>query len=156
MPEAIERFEFQDFVSFRIGGDDLFDRENLHGAAAARIGRDHIFGVSLIEANGLGSMREKIDGRRTTQAECFLGNVELESLLALAAFESRNQEDHLDTRTETRGAKLIETLQIDKEEFFWEMKILLKEAVAGKRAARIGQESFGIGESGRLEMSAGK
>src|SRR5208337_3995913 len=56
--ETIERFEFQDFVCFRIGGDDFFDGENFHGAAAAYIGRDQILSVRLIEANGFGGVRE--------------------------------------------------------------------------------------------------
>src|SRR5277367_6407495 len=86
--ETVEGFEFQDFVRFGIGGDDFFDGKNFHGAASADIGSDQILRVRLIEADGLGGMREKIDGGRTAEAERVRGNVELESLLALAAFEA--------------------------------------------------------------------
>ena len=102
-----ERLEFQDFVSLGIWRDDFFDGENFHGAPTAHIRSDQILGVSLIEANRLGRMREKIDGGRATQSKSLFGNVGWRLAVALAAFESRNEKDNLDAQSGTRGAKFF-------------------------------------------------
>ena len=88
--------------------------------------------MRLIETDGLGGMRKKIDGRGATEAKSFFGNVELEGLLALAAFEAGNEKDNLDTRAKTGSAEIFETVQIDEEEFLWEMKIFLEKPVTRK------------------------
>ena len=92
---------------------------------------------------------KRFTGRRTSEPERLLRDVQLEGLLPLAAFEAGYQEHDLHARTEAGGAEILETVQVNEEEFLGKMKIFLQKPVARKRAARIRQQSFGIREACR-------
>src|SRR5689334_17607263 len=111
MPKTIKGLEFQDFVRLRVGGNDFFDGKYLHGAATAYIGDDLVLGVGLIQSNGLGGVREKIDRRGAPQPESLFRDVEFQGLLAFASFETRDEKYDFHPRAKAGGSEIFETFQ---------------------------------------------
>ena len=69
-------------------------RKSLRGVFPPRVRNDQVFVARLVEQNRLRGLLEQIDHRRTAQPESFLRHPDFQALLALRAFERRNQNQH--------------------------------------------------------------
>src|SRR6266487_938868 len=131
-------------------------KERKTSVPSAHIRNHGIFEVRLIQEDGLRGQGEEIDDGRTPQTQGLRRDVQLEHLAALGAFETGDQKDDLDSRSETSFLQCLESVKVQKKELFREREIFLQEAVTREGMPRIGQERLIILKSNRAQGTRGE
>src|SRR5258706_6562557 len=125
--KRVEGLERDDLARIRVDGVHRVDGEDLRTAQPARIRRDRVFVLGLIEQNGFGGLRKQVDYRRAPEPERLRGDADLEPFPAVSVLRLRDQKHQFGAILESRRPDLLEAGNIEEEQLLRERAELLQQ-----------------------------